>query len=84
MSRNEQIAWLTSFWFWKRRVQPKPAVRIRGEFGASTKIINGRLECGEGRKEHIARKRFEIYKRVLVAFRIGEEANERGCYKLND
>jgi predicted chitinase len=83
VSSNEQTAWLTSFWFWKKRVQPKPAVRIRGEFGTSTKIINGGAECGKGRKEDVARKRFEIYKKVLVAFNIAETANEYGCYDMN-
>lgn len=81
VASNDDVAWSTAFWFWKKNV-------IEGEygdsvlnenFGAATRAINGALECS-GSYQYIAKKRFEIYKKVLVAFNIKNDAKENGCY----
>ena len=66
--------------FWNKNVGSKQEVK-NGYFGASTKAINGALECNGGLYEDKARIRFEIYKNVLKAFNLNEVANEKGCYK---
>ncbi len=78
VARDGLTAWLVSFWFWKTRIQNDPGVQ-RGEFGASTKIINGFVECGNGWNER-AKQRFALYQKILKAFNIFEEAIEKGCY----
>ena len=52
---------------------------LNGQFGAATNAINGGLEC-RGSLQYKARKRFEIYKKVLTAFKITTVPNETGCY----
>ena len=49
-------------------------------FGSVTNAVNGQLECKNGKYKQKARKRFEIYKKVLVAFNVKEKADETGCY----
>jgi hypothetical protein len=50
-----------------------------GNFGSSTNLINGALEC-KGTFQEKAKKRFEIYKTVLKEFKITEVPIEKGCY----
>lgn len=78
VSDNEEIAWATAFWYWKKNVGISRDVK-EGKFGASTNLINGNLEC-RGNNQDKARKRFEIYKIVLKSFNINEQPNETGCY----
>ncbi|CAF0797668.1 unnamed protein product [Brachionus calyciflorus] len=75
---NDGIAWAVSFWYWKKNVHSRPGVSS-GQFGATTNAINGALECS-GPYTSKARQRFEIYKKVLVAFSIFEAPIENGCY----
>lgn len=75
---DEDTAWKTAFWYWKSRVHGAPGV-IDGHFGATTKAINGALECSCGPNER-AKSRFEKYKKVLRSFQINERPIESGCY----
>jgi len=78
VSDDEDIAWRTAFWFWRTRCHPREGVR-KGWFGDSTKAING-LEC-MGSWDPRPKKRFEIYKKVLVALNLENVAPiENGCY----
>ena len=79
MVKQQQLAWLTAYWFWKKNIHSKTSISL-GYFGASTKIINGYIECGRGRKENKAKKRFELYKKVMKAFNLMEKPIENGCY----
>ena len=65
--------------FWRKYVNIKAAVSKRNEFGVTTKVINGGLECGKRRLNTNAKKRFSIYKQVLRAFNIVEKPVEKGC-----
>jgi hypothetical protein len=75
----ESLSWGTAFWFWRKNVGKSDLVK-KGYFGASTKIINGGLECNGGPNQDKARKRYEIYKKVLKEFKINETPIENGCY----
>ncbi|RWR98601.1 hypothetical protein B4U79_11576, partial [Dinothrombium tinctorium] len=75
---DERVAWATAFWYCRTRVRNQPNV-LRFWFGATTNAISGGLEC-RGPNQHIARKRFEVYKRVLRACNIHATPIERGCY----
>ena len=79
VAQNDEICWAVSFWFWKDRVHYRSGVS-EGQFGVTTRAINGGLECGNGPNVQTAKKRFEIYKRVLLAFNINESPIETGCY----
>ena len=78
VSKNENIAWSTAFWFWKVNVSSDPGVK-KGQFGSSTNKINGALEC-KGPNKDKAKKRFQIYKKVLTAFKVKDKPIETGCY----
>jgi len=78
VARDVYIAWQTSMWYWASRVHNAPGVQD-GRFGASTRAINGDLEC-DGDFQHVARKRFEMYNIVRSAFNLGGNGDERGCY----
>ena len=81
VASDDNIAWSTAFWFWKTNViggQYGQAVK-RGQFGASTNAINGGLEC-RGNNQDKAKKRFKMYKKILIAFNIQTRPDETGCY----
>lgn len=79
VARSENVAWDTAFWFWKVNVHSQPGV-AEGRFGATTKAINGALEC-QGQNQDIAKRRFQMYKKVMTAFGLdANSADERGCY----
>ena len=79
VARDEYIAWDTAFWFWKVNVHSRPGV-AEGQFGATTRAINGVLECDGGPYEYVARQRFQNYLTVRSAFGLSGTADERGCY----
>lgn len=77
VSTSENVAWATALWYWKSRVAVNANVQ-KFWFGASTQAINGALECTGWNEK--ARKRFDIYKKVLLAFNVSDEPIENGCY----
>jgi predicted chitinase len=78
VSDSESLSWSTAFWFWKTNVAIDSAVK-EGKFGATTKRINGLLECRGERLER-AKLRFEFYKTIIKVFDIQEAPIEAGCY----
>ncbi|KAJ6638081.1 Acidic endochitinase SP2, partial [Pseudolycoriella hygida] len=77
VAADENLAWNTAFWFWKANVHGRPGVSD-GLFGATTKAINGGLECGNGQNVEIAHKRFAMYGNVRSAFGLDGPGDERG------
>ena len=75
---NEEISWLSAFWFWKTKVSIDFGVKI-GNFGSSTNKINGFLEC-RGKNIEKAKKRFEYYRTIFKIFEIDGTPIESGCY----
>lgn len=71
----------TAYWYWESFVSPAPGVR-NGLFGASTKAINGALECGPGGNIAAAKSRFKIYQTVFEALELPGVPLEAGCYPL--
>lgn len=78
VAKDEDTSWSTSFWFWRTKVHPDPGVQS-GQFGSSTKVINGGLECGANAGTSAAPKRFQYYSKVLQAFGINEKPKSAGC-----
>ena len=77
VAEDEEIAWATAFFFWKSQVHAAAGVQ-EGKFGATTKVINGIIECGAPNDK--AKKRFEYYTKILTAWGITEAPIEAGCY----
>jgi hypothetical protein len=76
----EYASWATAFWYWKANVGNVAAVQS-GQFGASTRAINGALECNPGGTNQAAAKnRYNIYTKVLVQLGDNETPIETGCY----
>ena len=67
-----------SLWFWKENVENAPGVS-ENHFGATTKAINGALEC-TGSNVDKSKKRYEIYKAVAEVLGVSNLADESGCY----
>jgi len=79
VAESEEVAWETSFWYWKTAVHNQEGVSD-GKFGVTTRAINGQLECWGGYYVERARARFEIYKKIRSAFGLPGNGNESGCY----
>lgn len=81
VATDETLAWRTAAWFWKTNVHSAAGVQS-GKFGATTKVINGQLECAKGATTDLSKpkKRFEYYKTILKAFGDSSTPDESGCY----
>ena len=77
----EHYSWDTTFWFWGNNVHNgQYAQKMQnGQFGYSTRAINGKNECN-GAMEEESKARFRYYQNVYRAFGIGGEPVESGCY----
>lgn len=78
VANDEATSWATAFWYWKTYVGSLSDVK-NGKFGSSTNAINGALEC-RGAHQNQAYARFNIYKKVMLAFHLYETPIESGCY----
>ncbi|AFN83687.1 endochitinase [Encephalitozoon romaleae SJ-2008] len=67
-----------SIYYWESKVANAPGVK-ENHFGATTKAINGALEC-TGSNVDKSKKRYEIYTALVEAFGISNPADESGCY----
>ena len=77
VATDQKRAWDVSFWYWKTNVHNAPGVQ-GGQFGSSTKAINGNKECSV--PQHIeALARFAIYQKVFTIFDICGTPNPAGC-----
>ncbi|RVD93253.1 endochitinase [Tubulinosema ratisbonensis] len=77
VSEDPKIAIDVSIWFWKNRVANEPGVKD-GQFGATTKAINGPIECSGGGSE-TPQKRYDIYTKVAKAMGVENLASPDGC-----
>lgn len=77
VARDDAIAWRTAFWFWNARVHDREGVQ-QGRFGASTRAINGGIECSSPGNQQ-AQKRFQLYGRVRAAFGLSGAGDPSGC-----
>lgn len=51
-----------------------------GDFGVTTRAINGGLECDNWTGQSIARLRYAMYGRIRAAWGLIGPGQERGCY----
>ncbi|KRH93262.1 putative chitinase [Pseudoloma neurophilia] len=72
------IAAKVSIWYWNTRVMTAPGVKDM-KFGATTKAINGALEC-KGANVDKSKKRWEFYLKVAKVVNPPKKATEDGCY----
>ncbi|CAG7717116.1 unnamed protein product [Allacma fusca] len=78
VARDENVAWQTAFWFWRKNVHSRVGVS-QGKFGVTTRAINGG-ECTNSKLHLRAKKRFQIYNNCRKAFGLSGNGDERGCY----
>jgi predicted chitinase len=70
VEQEQDLAAKAALWFYKRNQIDGPA--RRGDFAATTRIINGNLECDEGPSVVNQHRRVETYKRIRQCFGLGE------------
>lgn len=79
VASDDSLAWNSAFWFWRINVHNFAGVQ-QGHFGATTRAINGNLECNNPDGHHLARRRFEMYGRVRSVWGLPGPGIEYGCY----
>ncbi|KCZ76778.1 hypothetical protein H311_02220 [Anncaliia algerae PRA109] len=77
VSEDPKIAMDVSIWFWQNRVANQPGVK-EGQFGATTKAINGPIECSGGGND-TPQKRYDIYTKVAKILGVTNLASPDGC-----
>ncbi|XP_014219900.1 endochitinase At2g43610-like [Copidosoma floridanum] len=78
VAQDTKVAMDTSVWYWKDRVRPELR-KSPNQFGATTRAINGPIECSKGPNER-AQNRYKIYQQVADVLNIRNRASENGCY----
>ena len=77
VATNQDRAWGVTFWYWKANVHDAPGVQ-NGQFGSSTKAINGAIECSAP-DNPAALARYSIYQVVFSVFGISGSPDPAGC-----
>ncbi|CAF1060314.1 unnamed protein product [Didymodactylos carnosus] len=73
VAQSDRLACATALWFWNANGMAGPAQQ--GNFAATTRIINGALECGQSYQQN----RINHYQKVRRCFGLGEETNNLWC-----
>ena len=75
VASDDATAWNTAFWFWRTNVH---SAALSGNFGATTNVINGGLECSPCR--NACSTRYGYYLKALTAFGLPTSgASNAGC-----
>ena len=77
VSERQDVAVNSAVWFFQANNVVDPA--RRGDFAATTKIINGPQECNGGPGAAKQQTRVETYKRVRQCFGLGEPKINPTC-----
>ncbi|CAF1003860.1 unnamed protein product [Adineta steineri] len=77
VAQQPSLAVQTAVWFYRTNKMEEPA--RRGDFAATTDIINGKLECNGGSNAANQRLRVDTYKRVRQCFGLGEPTINVWC-----
>ncbi|CAF1343350.1 unnamed protein product [Adineta ricciae] len=77
IEKQQDLAVKTAIWFYKTNKMDVPAKQ--GDFAATTRIINGKLECNGGSGAAKQKKRVESYKRIRKCFGLGEPKKNPMC-----
>nr|ALV66659.1 putative endochitinase 1 [Spalangia cameroni] len=77
VAQSTKLSVDVSVWYWCDRVRPQ--IRFKeNQFGATTKAINGALECTHWNER--AANRYRLYLKVAGVLKIQKKAVENGCY----
>lgn len=82
VAKDDNIAMATALWFWSKNVH---RVATSGEFGATTRAINGGLECTPSGDTSKAKKRWYLFNECLRAAGeslLGQKESE--CYGTSE
>jgi predicted chitinase len=79
VAEDPNIGMDVSIWFWEKNVAHMPGVHDKSKFGASTRAINGAVEC-QGANIEQSKRRYRIYKELCKEMGITKMASEEGCY----
>jgi predicted chitinase len=77
VSQKQDVAVNTAVWFFRTNKMVAPA--RKGDFAATTKIINGKLECKGGSEYPNQKTRVATYKRVRTCFGLGAPKKNPMC-----
>lgn len=77
VSQQQDIAVKTAVWFFQANNIIEPA--RRGDFAATTRLINGAQECNGGPGANNQQTRVQTYKRVRRCFGLGEPKINPTC-----
>jgi predicted chitinase len=77
VEKQQDLAVKTAVWFYKKNKMDGPAKQ--GDFAATTRIINGKLECDGGSGAANQKKRVATYTRVRQCFGLGAPSKNPTC-----
>lgn len=77
VEKEQDLAVKTAVWFYTTNKMDVPAKK--GDFAATTRIINGKLECDGGPGANNQKTRVATYKRVRKCFGLGEPSKNPSC-----
>ncbi|UJR06871.1 hypothetical protein I4U23_011160 [Adineta vaga] len=77
VEQQPSLAVRTAVWFYQTNKMDEPA--RRGDFAATTRIINGKLECNGGPGAANQGLRIDTYKRIRKCFGLGEPTISPWC-----
>ena len=77
VAQSDKIAADTALWFYRANGMNGPAQR--GDFAATTRIINGPQECNNGPNAANQRLRVERYQAMRQCFGLGQTTNNVWC-----
>jgi chitinase len=77
VEQRQDLAVKTAIWFYNTNNMANPA--RQGDFAATTKIINGQLECNGGPGANNQKQRVNTYKRIRNCFGLGEPKKNPTC-----
>ncbi|UJR34723.1 hypothetical protein I4U23_027500 [Adineta vaga] len=77
VEKQQDLGVKTAIWFYKTNKMDIPAKQ--GDFAATTRIINGKLECNGGSGAANQKKRVTNYKRIRICFGLGEPKKNPMC-----
>ena len=77
VEQRQDLAVKTAIWFYNANNMAGPAKQ--GDFAATTRIINGALECNGGSGANNQRQRVATYRRIRHCFGLGEPSRNPVC-----
>jgi predicted chitinase len=77
VEERQDVAVKTAVWFYQAHNMDGPA--RQGDFAATTRIINGKLECDGGSGAANQQQRVATYRRIRYCFELGEPSKNPTC-----